>query len=80
MILVYLLILLALCAVVVYGGPAAIGWSRSMLDGNRKRRVESDRALNKAENALRSIANGAGNPALEAQIALDDITKHREIN
>jgi hypothetical protein len=56
----------------------ATNFGRVMLDTNRKRRLESDKALNKAEKALRSIANGAGSPVLEAQIALDEISIHRE--
>jgi len=44
----------------------------------RSRRVESDRALNKTEHVLRRIANGAGNPVLEAQIALDEISAYHE--
>lgn len=52
--------------------------ARVLLDNNRKARVESVKALNKAERTLRSIANGAGNPVLEAQIALDEITTYHE--
>lgn len=48
------------------------------LDNERAARVGSDRALGKAERALRAVANGAGNPVLEAQIALDEITAYRE--
>lgn len=33
------------------------------------------RRARKAEKALQTIANGAGNPTLEAQIALDELSK-----
>lgn len=69
------ILVLGVAAVVVM---ALVNSSKNRLDGNRKARVESERALGKAERALRSIANGAGNPVLEAQIALDEINLYHE--
>lgn len=61
-------------SVVILAGMGIISGTRIILDKNRKALVVSERALNKAERALRTIANGAGAPNLEAQIALDEIT------
>lgn len=59
---------LALGAVVLSALPALT--SRS---NNELRTVKYQ--LRSAQKSLRVIANGAGNPALEAQIALDEIDR-----
>lgn len=69
----FLLTILAIILVV-----ALVNWARQGLDKNKRRLVESERSLGKAERALRSIANGAANPVLEAQIGLDEITSYHE--
>lgn len=76
---VYLLAIIVLVGVVALVGLGLWNLATARLDKNRTARVESDRTLRKAESALRAIANGtSGNPVLEAQIALDEITTHFE--
>lgn len=41
----------------------------------RKLALERGAALNDAHRTLRAIANGAGNPVLEAQMCLDDYNR-----
>ena len=53
------------------------------LDRTRAHAVASDKALSDAERSLRAIANGAGVPQLEAQIALDELNNNyhsKELN
>ena len=76
-----LLIVIGAVVAVVYG----VNWGRGRLDRNRSDALElrqqvheCQRQLNKAEHTLRTIANGCGAPELEAQIALDEITKFYE--
>ncbi len=74
----YFLVTVLLVVLGILALAYSVSLARVSLDRNRKRAVESERALGKAERSLRSIANGAGNPVLEAQIALDEITAHHE--
>ena len=78
------LIVLAIIAVV-----ALVNWGRSSLDNrvktlkadlaaSRKEVLDSERSLHSAERTLRAIANGSGNPVLEAQIALDNLNSYHE--
>lgn len=67
--------------VIVAGTAAIVGvveWGRTVRGADRKALVASERTLAKAERTLRSIANGAGNPVLEAQIGLDEINNYHE--
>lgn len=77
---VYFLTLIIVLAIAVPATLFIINWGRDRLDANRKARVVSDRALGKAERALRTIANSSHDEAsvLEAQIALDEISTHHE--
>lgn len=68
---------------IVWAIVATVNWSRTRLDSNRTaltesvaRESETQKALIKSERALRSIANGSDSPALEASIALDEITNY----
>lgn len=75
---IYFLTAVAVIGLVVLGITALVNWGRSNLDETKKALLESERTLAKSERALRSIANGAGNPVLEAQIALDEINIYHE--
>lgn len=75
---IYFLTIIVVLGVVVVAGLAILGKTKDRLDTNRTRRVDSERALNDAESALRRIANGSADPVLEAQIALDGITTYHE--
>ena len=87
---IYVLTSIILIGAAVLGITALVNWGRTRVNGEIKRlkaaldtehkaRVESDRALDKAERTIRHIANGAGNPVLEAQISLDEITQYHEL-
>ena len=54
------------------GGTAIVSYVKSK--NGKLRKIAADRglALAEAHKTLRTIANGAGNPALEAQITLDN--------
>jgi hypothetical protein len=72
-------------ASIVWGVVGLVQWGRGRVDSNRKALVASQAETRRAESALgdaekvfRRIANGAGSPELEAQIALDMITKYHE--
>lgn len=77
---IYVILLVVVGLAAYFGTVALVGWTRQALDSNRKARVESDRQLQIAENALRRIANATGeaNVSLEAEIALDQITSYHE--
>lgn len=79
------LLALIVLGLIVWGVWALVQWGRGRVDSNRKALVASEaeredleRVLNKAERVLRRIANGSGNPELEAQIGLDEINNYLE--
>jgi hypothetical protein len=61
--------------VIVLGTTAIVSWTKGEAGKLRKIAQQRGQALNDAHRVLRSIANGAGNPALEAQIHLDEYNR-----
>jgi len=83
------LLLLIFVGVLVVSVPAVVGYtknsSRTELREAKKKLAIAARKERIADRALRSIKNDAGNPALEATIALDEIfaldnTDYKELN
>lgn len=62
-------------ALIVLGVTAIVSWTKGEAGKLRKIALQRGQALNEAHRVLRSIANGAGNPSLEAQIYLDDYNR-----
>lgn len=57
------------------GGTAIVSLISNKTNQLRNIAKRRGEALNEAHRVLRSVANGAGNPALEAQIYLDEYNR-----
>lgn len=81
------LLLLVVVVGLVIAVPSVVAFAsgsgkRTELREARTAALEAKAREKMATKALRSIANGAGNPSLEAQIALDEIdaSYYKELN
>ena len=74
----YLLLAIIIIGLVAWAIVEASNRVRLAIVDRKFNLRETEAALNKAESALRRIANGAAAPALEAQIALDEITSYHD--
>lgn len=72
----FVLVIFLIIAAAAMGVSAIVGATRVALDKNKKALVASEKQVDANERVFRRIANGSGNPELEAQIALDEITNY----
>lgn len=68
---------MVLVLLVVVAAVAGLGYGAGLVQGSKSRHVlrKENAALKKSLKGLRAIANGAGSPALEAQLALDELER-----